>query len=898
MIARRLIGSALSLVSGLFLLAGLAGILSAQVRPRITRPPDDSVVVRLPGHTHAAVGVATLLGRAPANQPMERVLMQLRSSPEQAAALEQLLAEQQDPTSPRYHAWLTPEEFGARFGPAQEDIDRIVGWLQSRGFQVTEVAGGRRAIEFSGTAAQVESAFHTEINHYLWNGVRHTANGSDISIPEALAPVVAGVASLHDFGARPLHHVVRAISPEANFAGGVRGLAPYDFATIYNVSSLWNAGFDGAGQSIAIVGQTDIKLSDIAGFRATFALPANVPQVIVNGKDPGIVSGDETEADLDVEWAGAVAKGATIKFVTSASTSASDGVTLSAQYIVSHAVAPVMSVSYGLCEALMGSGNTFYGSLWQQAATEGIAVFVAAGDTGSAGCDVAYSSSGGKNATTPARSGFGVSGLASSQYNVAVGGTEFNDTASPSTYWSASNNSQMASALGYIPEVAWNESSYTTAGAAGNSLYAGGGGASGVWPRASWQTGPGVPSGTARLVPDVSLTAAGHDGYVMEQEGALYLVGGTSASTPSFAGLMAIVNQYTGTSNGNPNARLYALAAQTPSIFHDVTAGGNAVPCAGGSPNCSAAAPGANVGKMNGYSAGQGYDLATGLGSVNAYLLATNFGGAAASGPSIASLSPNPMTGSAASQSLTVNGTGFVAGSGLKVTVGGTAYVPSQVSATQLVVSVNVGTGAQSLAVQVTNPNGQTSAAASLTVNAPVVTPAITALSPNPMTASNSGQILTIKGSGFLAGLKLLIGSTTIQASQLASLSATQLTVNIVTGLTTYSYPVQVVNANGGVSNTVSLQVNAPPAITSLAPNPLSGQAAAQSLTINGGNFQTGTGLKVTVGGTAYTGSQITAASATQLKVTVTIPAGAKTLAVQVTDPDGLVSNAASLTVH
>jgi hypothetical protein len=590
-----------------------------------------------------------------------------------------------------------------------------------------------------------------------------------------------------------------------------------------------------------------------------------------------------------------------------------------------------------------------------------------------------------------------------------------------------------------------------------------------------------------RLTPDVSLTAAGHDGYVIEQEGALYLVGGTSASTPSFAGLMSIVNQYTHAVNGNPNGKFYALASQVPAVYHDVTTGSNAVPCAGGSANCSAVAPSTNVGTMNGYSAGAGYDLATGLGSVDANALVTNWGGTP-SGPSITTLSPNPMTGSASSQNLTINGAGFVAGSGLRATVGTATYSGSQigfvsssqlvvsvnvgasaeslpvqvalpggsatntvsltvnapavapaiaslnpnpmtgsasnqnltingagfaagsglkaavgtvtysgsqisfvsssqlvvsvnvgagaqtlpvqvtnpngqatktvsltvnativapaitsltpnpmtgsasnqnltingagfaagsglkaavgtvtysgsqisfVSSSQLVVSVNVGAGAQTLSVKVTNPNGQATDAVSLTVNASVVAPAITTLNPNPMTGSNSGQTLTINGSGFLPGLKLSIGSTAITASQLASLTPTKLLVNIITGLTTNAYAVQVVNSNGGVSNSVNFQVNAPPAptITSLTPNPLKGLAAAQVLTINGTNFQSGTSLKVVVGNASYSGSQVTFVSASQLKVTVAVAAGAKTLAVQVTNPNGEVSNAATLTV-
>ena len=664
-------------------------------------------------------------------------------------------------------------------------------------------------------------------------------------------------------------------------------------------------------------------------------------------------------------------------------------------------------------------------------------------------------------------------------------GHRFNDSASPSTYWNATNNTQLASAKGYIPEVAWNESSYT-AGSSNNNLYGGGGGTSTIWPRPSWQTAPGMPSGAMRLSPDVSLTAAGHDGYVIEQGGSLELIGGTSASTPSFAGLMAIVNQYTKTTNGNPNSKLYALASSAPSVFHDVTAGSNAVLCEGGSPNCSASALSTNVGTMKGYSAGAGYDLATGLGSVDANALVTAWGGATAAGPSIVSLSPNPMTGSASNQSLTINGagfaagsglsvtvgttvyqgsaidfvsstqlvasvnvgaaaqslsvkvtvpggkttnsatltvtaptagpviaalspnpmtgsssaqtltiggTGFVAGSGSKVTVGGTVYQGSQISSTQVIVQVNVGTSAQTLPVQVTNPNGQVSNSATLTVTAPAVAPvisslspnpmtgsssvqtltikgsgfvagsalkvtvggtvyqgsqiasvsatqlavsvstgtsaqslpvqvtnpngqasnsstltvtapavppAITTLNPNPMTASNSPQTLTINGSGFQAGLKLVIGGTAIPASALAALTPTQLQISIVTSLTSYTYPVQVVNSNGGASNTVNLQVNAPPApaITSLTPNPLTHSTAAQVLTVNGTNFQSGTGLRVTVGTTSYTGSQVTVVSASQLKVNVTVPSASSTaVAVQVTDPSGAVSNVAPLTV-
>jgi pseudomonalisin len=882
-----------------FIALFLLSTLNAQVPSRITRRADRAAMVQIPNTTHPAVALATDLGRAASSLRMDRILLHLQSSSEQEAALQQMLAEQQDPSSPQYHAWLTPEQFGQQYGVAQADLDAITSWLELQGFQVTEISAGRRSIEFGGTARQVEDAFRTTMHHYSLNGARHLANASDISIPEAFASVVSGIVSLNDFHARPLHHVI----PQTNLSGGSHGLSPYDFAAIYDVSPLWNANYDGTGQKIAVVGETNIKVSDVTAFRAMFGLPVNNPQVILNGPDPGIIAGAETEADLDVEWAGAVAKGATIQFVVSGSTASSDGITLSAQYIVNNNLAPVMTLSYGLCEAQLGSGNQFYYSLWQQAATEGISVFVASGDTGSAGCDVPYSSgSGGANATTPASHGFGVNGLASTPFNVAVGGTEFNDTASPSTFWNSSNDSHYASARGYIPEVAWNESSFTTPGASGNSLYAGGGGISTVWSRPSWQAGTGVPAGSTRVLPDVSLTAAGHDGYLIEQEGSLYLVGGTSASTPSFAGIMAMVNQYTGTRNGNPNAKFYTLAAHSPSVYHDTAGGSNAVPCSGGSSSCSAVAPASNVGVMKGYSASAGFDLATGWGSVDAYSLAINWGGAPV-GPSITSLSPNPMTASASTQNLTINGAGFNAGSGLTVKVGTTTYSGTQITfmnSSLLVVAINPGTAVQSLAVQVTDPNGQSSNPVSLQITAPAAPLAISSISPNPMTGSNSGQILSINGTGFQAGLKLQIGGSTILASQLTSLSTTLIQVNIIVGLTTHTYPVQVINANGQVSNTVNFQVNGPvtPVITSLTPNPLTGSSKVQTLTINGTNFQAGAGFLVAVGSTVYQGSQVTVVSSTQVHVSVTLAPGTRTLGVEVMNPNGQVSNVAVLTVH
>jgi len=683
--------SLLRFSGALLFLCASALSLSAQVRSRIAGPVDNSSTVRLARTTHPLATAANEIGRADASLPMERMLLHLTSGAGQEAAIETLLAGQHDPASPSYHQWLTPDQFGQQFGVAQADLDAITGWLKSQGFTVNSIAAGRRSIDFSGAANQVEQAFHTEIHRYSVDGVEHIANSTDISIPSALAPVVGGVVSLHNFGAHPLHKVIRR-NPLTDLSGGSYALSPYDFAAIYDVAALWNLNFDGTGQTVAIAGRTNINPADINTFRTAFGLPGNNTQVVVNGTNPGIVSsGEETEADLDVEWAGGVAKGATIKFVVSASTNSTDGVDLSSQYIVNNNLASVLSLSFGGCESQNGSDNSFYNSLWQQAAAQGISAFVAAGDSGSAGCDLDYSTTNSGADNTPAAShGFGVNGLASTPYNVAVGGTEFNDSASPSTYWNTSNSSNAASAKGYIPEVVWNESSYT-AGATNNSLLAGSGGVSQLYATPSWQTGAGVPTSDPgastqhhRYLPDVSLNAAGHDGYLIYQEGQLELVSGTSASTPSFAGLMAIIDQYSGGRNGNPNTRLYPLATQYPALFHDVTGGTNAVPCVGGSPNCSSTTAGTN-GVMNGYSAAAGYDLATGLGSVDAYALALKWSNAPAP-LSIASLSPNPMTASASSQTLTINGAGFQSGATVKVSYTGFsgALTVTSLTATQI----------------------------------------------------------------------------------------------------------------------------------------------------------------------------------------------------------------------
>jgi hypothetical protein len=566
------------------------------------------------------------------------MVLVLKRSPAQESALKQLLDQQQDRFSPNYHKWLTPEEFGRRFGPSDGDIQAITSWLESQGFQVTQVANGRTGIEFSGTAAQVQNGFHAFIHKYVVNGEEHWSNENDPQIPAAFTPVVAGIATLNNFRKKPQIRIsgqpiaatynTASQRPEFTATDGSHGLSPADFAVIYNINPLYQAGVNGTGRTIAIVAKSNIKLQDVTDFRNRFGLAKNPPQIIVNGKDPGLVTNDEMEALLDTSWSGAVAPNATIKLVVSADTAASDGVDLSERYIIDNNLGDVMTESYGDCEANYTAAQaTQIQSLAQQAAAQGITYLVSTGDSGSAGCDD-------PNSETVATGPLSVNILASTPYTIAVGGTQFNENGNNAAYWSSQNNSVYGSALSYIPEDVWNEScTVAQCGAANAGIWAGGGGASTIFPKPSWQTGiTGIPNDGVRDIPDVSLTAASHDYYLLCQDGSCTAnskgsftfkgVSGTSASAPSFAGIMALVDQKTGSRQGQADYLLYQLAtAENLSqcnasrtalpagncIFNDATVGNNAVPGEAG------------YGTVNAkYPSTPGYDLAIGLGSVNA----------------------------------------------------------------------------------------------------------------------------------------------------------------------------------------------------------------------------------------------------------------------------------------
>jgi hypothetical protein len=667
--------------------SGFAQQAQAAPQPLITQPIDEHQLTLLRGNTHPLALPQFDLGTAPATLPMQRMLLVLKRGPAEEFALRTLLDNQQDKNSPSYHKWLTPEQFGKQFGPTDGDMQIITSWLQSHGFQVG-TTNGRTVLEFSGSASQVQEAFHTTIDKYVVNGEEHWANASDPSIPTALTPAVAGVMTLHNFLKKPQIRVLKqpimaklraGKSATLTFSDGSHGMAPADFATIYNSNPLLNgiAPINGTGVTIGVIGRSDLYSSgqDVTQFRTNFNLSGGAFNIIENGADPGDLGGsDEAEATLDTSWSGAVAPGSTVDFVVSATTDTTDGIDLSEVYIVENNLANVMTESFGTCEADASSAESQgYSELAEQAAAQGITYFVSTGDNGAEGCDD-------DDTETVATGPVSVNILASTAFNVAVGGTVFNDTADPAKYWSTTNTNQ-ESAISYIPEDVWNDSCLASSCGSNANIVAGSGGASIYVSRPSWQTDPiGTFDGNnMRDLPDVALAADTQDGYVLCLEGSctpnsqgefsLYLVGGTSASAPSFAGIMALIDEQMTTGaqsfrQGLANYVLYKLASgETLSpcnasntttlpaancIFNDVTVGNNAVP-----------------GELNyglstaQYQAEVGYDMASGLGSVNIDKLVSEWSSGETFAASTSTLTLGPPTtgithGSSVNVSITV----------------------------------------------------------------------------------------------------------------------------------------------------------------------------------------------------------------------------------------------------
>ena len=605
------------------LLAGIAAIGfatpgRAEAPRQVSGAIDESQTTMLPGNVRPEAVLAN--SRGPVDDSLVLQNMQLLLSRPDATEREltRFLAAQQDPASPHYHQWLTAREFGEHFGPAAADVDTVVAWLQSHGFTVNGVQPGRMMIDFSGTAAQLREAFHTQIHSLSVGGVAHIANLTNPRVPSALAGVVAGIVSLHDF--RPhTNFKARPAYTFSNSNGTFQTVVPADLAKIYNFNPLFAAGISGQGQTIVVIEDTNVySTADWTTFRSVLGLSSytagSFTQVHPTGSsacsNPGTVAGAESEATLDAEWASAGAPSAHIELASCADTNVTFGGLIALQNLLNGAAPPsIVSISYGECEAANGAtANAAYNSTYQQAVAQGTSVFVSAGDEGAASCDADQAK---------ATHGIAVSGFASTPYNVAVGGTDFGDAyaGTTSTYWSSTNSSTYESALSYIPEIPWNDScasvllstasgystTYGTSGfcnsTTGKDYYlttaSGSGGPSGCatgspstseivsgsckgYAKPSWQSLVGNPADGVRDMPDISLFAAngvwGHYYVFCDSDtadgGAACTgapsgwsgAGGTSFASPIVAAIQALVNQKTGAKQGNPNPTLYALA--------------------------------------------------------------------------------------------------------------------------------------------------------------------------------------------------------------------------------------------------------------------------------------------------------------------------------------------------
>lgn len=681
----------------ILVLCGVGQAQTPQVS-RITQPVDDQVRVTMRGNVHPLAQARFDQGAVADSFPASRMLLLLSRPAEKQTALEQFLQDVHTPGNPGFHRWLTPQQFGALYGPQDAEVAAVQGWLKQHGFSIGHVTAGKTAIEFSGTAGQVRQAFHTEIHTYQVNGEQHYANNADPQIPAALAPVIAGITPINNFRPKSNLQVVGSglynprtheFTPEWTTSGNppILVLGPGDFAVQYDLNPLYKAGLNGTGVTIGIIGASDIDPTPVANYHTMFGLPPLNFTSVADGYDtnPNLGNWAYGESDLDVEVASSIAPGAMINLYSAADTSVQNGLLLAAQRAVDDDQAPVLTTSYGDCEQDLGAaGNQFWAQLWEQAAAQGQTSFVSAGDGGSAGCD-------NFGAPQPAQYGLAVSGFSSTPWNVSVGGTDFyystyNGSSSAQLaqlggYWNlTATNQPAASLLQPVPEQPWNkafglnldDAGVYAPGTNGPTIVGGAGGASAVYSKPAWQSGNGVPADKSRDLPDVSLFASsgGNGSFWLECGGTygctyspglgwldVYAVGGTSASTPAMAAIMAIVDQKYGP-QGQANFILYPLAAQHPADFHDIAIGSNNVPCQSGStPYCTFSTANDNTKgfyTLGHYSATAGYDQATGLGSVDANLLVQNW---------------NSLSFTPTSTALTMSETSFTHGTPVTVNV-------------------------------------------------------------------------------------------------------------------------------------------------------------------------------------------------------------------------------------
>lgn len=833
--------------------------LRAQVSPttpRIVSPVDEGSRTTLRGNVTALARPEFDRGAAAPETRLTHVRLVLSRSPEQEAALDQLMAQQLDKSSPNYHHWLTPQQFGALYGPADSDIAAIVAWLQSCGLEPDPVAPGRTNISFSGTVAQIEQAFHTPIHAFNANGEEFLSNTADPQIPAALAGVVTGVAHLNTLQPKP-HHIhagsatydtdakrivpfnATVSEPRPALTNGSAGnyflyVVAGDAATIYNTPNSLNANFSngtsytGTGVTIGIAGNGAVLASTVQNYRKLFIGDTNAP-TITNSSGVGANSSTD-EAYLDLEISGALAPGAAIHFYTDSN------LFTAIDNAVTDNTVDILSVSFGACELnLTTSDNLTVSNEWKQAAAQGIAVTISSGDNGSAGCDD------NNKANTPATNGLAVNGLGSTQYNVSVGGTDYYGLLTNFTTYadtSSSSSTLYRSAKSYIPEATWNDSTSSNGLLSANTPYldsksqinivAGSGGKSSCstntstatangtctsgWSKPTWQRGAGVPADGVRDLPDISLLAGNgmdnaawlvctDDTYVNSSNqtvtedcsGTSWAAagfGGTSASAPAFAGILALVQQKVGSRLGIDAAKvLYDLynGPHASAVFHDVTTGNISVVCAYGTipttlpPNCAKNTAGSYF--MTGYDTGAGYDLATGLGSLDTTALITYWGAATGSTASTVKVTPANLSivaNQALNVAVTVSGSaGTPTGT---VTLSSGTYVSS--AATLTAGAATIAIPANSLAagtdtLTVTYSGDSTYATGTGTATVTVTAPPTPTVTVTPASTSiNSSQSLNVTvavagTSGTATGtVTLKSGSYTSAATALSSGSA------------------------------------------------------------------------------------------------------------------------------
>ena len=617
----------------------LSGLAKSQVN-RVADNADLNARIQVAGHIPGWAVPAADAGSVASDAP-ELLTFDLTRSPEVQAAFDQLLLDQQNIASPRYHQWLTPQQIGEQYGPTQHDLDAFTTWLTGQGFTISNVTPSRVFVQATASASVVTNALRTSLHAFTVSGSKLQAPLTEPTFPTALAPMVKFVSGLatvqnHTFstvmtpvplsalGLSAPGSTTPVVKPDYTLSSGtVHWLAPADFNLIYDVTPTLNAGITGTGNRVAIIGGSRLTPSDLTSWESISALASYQPNYIVPAglTDPGYTSdGNQGEGTLDFERVYGTAPGVQIDQVISKGWLSTDTDTLQL-YAINTLNDPVLSMSYGACETGYASYAQHENMLFQQAIAQGISVFASSGDTGVAGCE--------SQGVPPTTQYASIEVPCDSAYLTCVGGTQFSDTANPNAYWSSTNGTGKLSALSYIPEGGWNEPTSTNAnGATITNVDASTGGPSITIAKPTWQIGATVPVDGVRDVPDVAFSASGHNAYFacLGYAGAdctTYITGfgGTSAAAPSMAGLAALIDQKIGTRQGLLNPSLYAVAASAPSAFHDATPSTSGVAtCTTATPstcNNSTPSPSSQTGGLAGYPLLTGYDFPTGLGSLD-----------------------------------------------------------------------------------------------------------------------------------------------------------------------------------------------------------------------------------------------------------------------------------------